>query len=282
MPRKATVIQVAVVLVIFVLAEQALSQSSSTSYMPLVQRPYPAPTPTPRPSPLFVGFSAQWDGLGFIDFDNSYEAGIHRQRYADGMTDQDTLRVIGREWYDPNPFDIDSDEWASFYSITTGDLRSTSRIVNPNWKWSWPWFLPLAWQLWDGIAIDMNGATFLVSGPINGYTTFGQRVQYWELTNPNTVLVWADDHGHDQRAHPGDIVLRYDAGASRLWLYSDIMRRGYEDNELTNDTVHYIQQLTQTNAIPLPEGQMPADIDLSRNRYNTRPGGTTSPYASVP
>jgi hypothetical protein len=96
----------------------------------------------------------------------------------------------------------------------------------------------------------VGGQPFLVSGPHPGTTTFGQPVQYWELVNRDRFLYWDGGQGFTQYVHAGEARLRYDAGRTRLLLYSDVLRRYYENGGLTPYTVQYIENLTGASSFP--------------------------------
>ena len=64
--------------------------------------------------PLFVGLDLRLDGEGYIRGDWNYDVGAHVTRNANAMTDADTIRIRGHQWYDPNPWDWDSDTWDTF------------------------------------------------------------------------------------------------------------------------------------------------------------------------
>ena len=42
------------------------------------------------------------------------------------MVDSDIAEFENRHWYDPNPLGWESEEWFSYYSVSTGDFKSSS------------------------------------------------------------------------------------------------------------------------------------------------------------
>jgi hypothetical protein len=200
--------------------------------------------------PLFVGLQLRWDGMGYIRGSWYYDIGWHWTRDCNALTDANTIRCHSHSWYDPNPLDFDSETWDSYYSVSTGYFKSSSLPSNPSWKWSCPWVLPYDWQFSNGQTFHIDGQPFTVSGPHSGYTAFGQVVHYWQFVNKETFLYWDGGGYWTQYVHAGDIALWYDAGNTRLLLHSDALRREYYRGKITNDTVHYIVNLTSANAFP--------------------------------
>jgi hypothetical protein len=198
--------------------------------------------------PLFVGLDLRWDGEGYIrgDYDN-FDVGVHTERNCNGLTDADTIRCHSDQWYDPNPESWESESWDAYYSISTGYVKSVSVPSDPSWKWGNPWMLPYDWRFHDGQTFSLDGQAFAVSGPHAGYTAFGQAVQYWKLINKDRFLVW--DGGGDWKAYvlAGDATLHYHTGPTRLLLHRDVRRTGYYKGDRTNETVHYITNLTSAN-----------------------------------
>jgi hypothetical protein len=204
--------------------------------------------------PLFVGLELRWDGEGYIRGSWVYDVGWHSERDLNGLTDADTIRSHNYSWYDPNPFDWDSETWDSYYSVTTGYFKSSSAPSDPSWKWDNPWILPYDWQFNNGQTFLLYGQAFKVSGPHSGYTSFGKAVQYWQLVNKDKFLYWDGGGDWTQYIHPGDITLWYDAGNTRLLLHRDVLRTYYKKGSPTSDTVHYITNLTSANAFPAVRG----------------------------
>jgi hypothetical protein len=210
------------------------------AYLPIIFRPRP---------PLFVGLSLREDGEGYIRGDLNYNVGYHLTRDLNGMTDADTIRSHNYQWYDPNPMRFYSVTWDSYYSVSTGYFKSSSKPDDPSWKWGNPWILPYDWSLSNGQTFWVDSQAFLVSGPHSGYTSFGVAVQYWKLVNRDKFL-YLDIGDTKQYVHPGDITLWYDAGITRLELHGDILRREYYKGNLTSDTVQYIYNLTSCTDFP--------------------------------
>jgi hypothetical protein len=164
------------------------------------------------------------------------------------MTDNDTLRCQGYEWYDPNPYGWAPSQWDEYYSVSTGEFRSSSVPPNPDWKWGYPWILPYAVQFGSNQTWLVGGKAFTVTGPHSGFTAFGKAIQFWKLMNRDKFLFWDGGADWTQYVHPGDITLHYEAGRSRLILHTDIRRTYYYQGSQTVDTVQYIVNLTSTNA----------------------------------
>jgi hypothetical protein len=200
--------------------------------------------------PLFVGLQLRWDGSGYIRGSEYYDVGTHATRDLNGLTDADTIRSHYYHWYDPNPENWASETWDSYYSVSTGYFKSSSVPGDPSWKWGNPWVMPYDWRLSNGQTFIIDGKAFLVSGPYSGYTAFGKAVQYWKLINRDKFLYWDGGGNWKQYVHPGDITLWYDAGSTRLELYSNVLRRYYYKGNLTSDTVQYIENLTSSNSFP--------------------------------
>lgn len=200
--------------------------------------------------PLFVGLQLRWDGNGYIRGSEYADVGSHTQKTLNGLTDTDTIRSHNYSWYDPNPYGWDSETWDSYYSVTTGYFKSSSVPGDPAWKWGNPWILPYDWQFFNGQTVSIDGQAFIVSGPYSGYTAFGKLVQYWKLVNRDKFLFWNGGGSWTQYIHPGDITLHYEAGKTRLLLYSNILRRYYYNGQITSDTVQYVENLTSANSFP--------------------------------
>lgn len=200
--------------------------------------------------PLFVGLNLHWDGMGYIRGSEYYDVGYHLTRDLDLLTQGYIIRSNNNDWYDPNPYDWDPSSWFSYYSVTSGEFLSSSVPPDPSWKWGEPWIMASILQFQNGQTVNIDSQAFLVSGPFSGYTAFGVPVQYWELVNKNQFLYWDGGGDWKQYVYPGDIILRYDAGNTRLELYSNILRRGYYKGDPTSDTVQYIINLTAANSFP--------------------------------
>jgi hypothetical protein len=63
-------------------------------------------------------------------------------------------------------------------------------------------------------------------------------------------LYWDGGGDWKQYVYPGDIVLRYDAGDTRLELYSNDLQHDFYQGDPTSDTVQYIINLTAANSFP--------------------------------
>ena len=217
---------------------------TKTVYLPLIMAPY---------KPLFVGLSLQWTGAGYgrgTTFD-PWEAAHSLTRDLDIMTDSDTIRSRNYEMYTLNPFSWPDASWYAYYSVSSLQFRSSSAVPNPDWKWDyWDWILPRSAMLSNGATYMIGGQPFLVSGPFDGYSAFGQAVRYWRLANQNAFLLWDDGGVWTLYAHPGEIILHYEAGERRLLLYYDELRHYYKQGNLVDDTVRWLGNLTATNAWP--------------------------------
>jgi hypothetical protein len=201
--------------------------------------------------PLFVGLKVQWDGKGFIRFtDESYDAGWHSTRECIGLTDSETIQCQNHNWYEPNPAGLDPEFWDSFYSVFTGRLKARSAIRDPDWKWHWYGILPYDEQIHDGQIVHVGGQPFRVSGPLQGYTSFGRRVSYWRLVNTRRFLFWDGGGDWRQYVHEGDATLWYDAGNTKLLLSKDVLRHNYYRNSLNGGTVQYIIKLAYASSFP--------------------------------
>lgn len=153
-----------------------------------------------------------------------------------------------RSWYDPNPADLESEEWDSYYSVSTGHRKSSSLPSDPSWKWGYPRVLPYDWEFRPGQTFRVDGQSFVVSGPHSGYTAFGQPVQYWRLVNKDKFLIWDGGGDWKQYVHAGDAELHYDVGPTRVLLYSDVLRTEYHKGDRTNNTIHYVVNLISASA----------------------------------
>jgi hypothetical protein len=223
--------------------------------------------------PLFVGLELRWDGSGYVRGSEYYNIGYHIERDCDGLTAPDTIRCQSHSWYAPNPLDFESESWNSYYSVSTGNFKSSSVPADPSWKWSHPWVLPYGWELRNGDTFRIDGRRFKVTGPHSGYTAFGQAVQYWRLVNKDKFLYWDGGGNWKQYVQSGDVTLRYDAGNARLLLHRNILRTFYYKGDRTNDTVQYITNLTSANAF----GSQATSTALTRPpREPLRSGRVTS------
>jgi hypothetical protein len=217
--------------------------------------------------PLFVGLKVRWDGNGYIRGSDYYDIGTHWTNNLDLLTDADTIRSNNMFWYDPNPLGFESDAWYSYYSVTTGQWKASSVPDDPSWKWGYSWKLTYALQLTNGQTVSIDGQPFTVTGPHQGYTSYGKPITYWQFVNQKKFLVWDGGGDWKEYVHPGDIVLRYDAGNSRLLIYDNILRRDYYQGDITSDTVQYIENLTAATSLP---GSPP--VQVSHNEAKLESG----------
>jgi hypothetical protein len=229
--------------------------SSPILLLPIIRRAPPGPILLPiirraATLPLFVGLVSQWDGEGYIRTDEVFDVGYHISRTLDAWTDADIVRCRTRQWYDPNPAGWPVATWNSYDSVSTGDFRSSSQPGDPDWKWDHWWIVPNGVQFRAGTTVQVGGQDFRVTGPHAGYSAFGQAIQYWRLENTARFKYW--DAGGDWTAYvlPGDAVLYYDAGHTRLLLHRDVLRVFYYKGKRTSETAQYIYNLTASTAFP--------------------------------
>ena len=198
--------------------------------------------------PLYVGLNLRWDGVGYIRGSYIFNVGTHRVYNLDLLASPDIVRSNNLLWYDPDPEGWGSSSWYNYYSISTGEWQSSSSPGDPSWKWGYPWMSGYNTQFSPGQIAVIDGQPFTVTGPIAGYTAFGKPVQYWQLVNKNNFLYWDGGGDWKQYCHPGDVILQYDAGETKLLLHSSVMRRDYYKGGLTSDSVQYIENLTAANS----------------------------------
>ncbi len=200
--------------------------------------------------PLYVGLRGRWDGKGFLYIDDYYEPGTHKTFICDALTDADTIRCKFNKWYDPNPLGWESETWNSYYSVKTGEYKSTDAIDDPVWKWGYSW--KLAYNSWftNGDTVRIGEQKFTVSGPTAGYTSYGQPINYWEFINQEKFLVQDTGDGLATYVHPGDVILRYDAGSSGLLLYDNFNRHVYYEGEDWGYYARYISNLSAATSLP--------------------------------
>lgn len=200
--------------------------------------------------PLFVGLSLRWDGNGYVRGSEYQDIGSHSTANFMNLTDSDTIQALWNDWYDPNPYSWSSTQEYDYYSVSTSAWKSSTAISDPSWKWGDPFMLRSDHVLVNGQVTYINGQAFDVTGPFQGYTAFGKSIGYWQLVNRDRFLFWDGGDAWTQYVHPGEVVLRYDAGNTGLKIYSNIKRHYYYNGNLTSDTVQYIDQLTSANSIP--------------------------------
>lgn len=200
--------------------------------------------------PLYVGLRVRWDGSGFIRGELSYDIGSHQTKFFSSLIDADTIRCDNRNWYYPNPLDFESESYTTYFSVTTGEFRSSSSIDDPSWKWGAPWRLSYEAAYQNDTKVKIGGQDFTVTGPHSGYTSFGTPIQYWEFINQDRILMYDDGEGYKQYVDEGDARLRYDAGESRLQIFEDIKRQIYIDGDRIDLTVQYIDVLSAATSLP--------------------------------
>lgn len=206
--------------------------------------------------PLFVGLQFRYDGNGYIRTSQSFDVGTHTTHNFDLKTDVDIIRDSGRDWYDPDPQAWGSSTWTSYYSASTGDWQSSTSTGDPAWKWGYPWKTDYGSEFSNGQAY-VGGQPFSVTGPHAGVTAFGVSMNYWEMTNTTAIVLWDGGAGWTQVLEPGTVVLRYDAGPSRLMLYSDLLRRYYYNGAAQTQTVRYTEVLTAVSFFNGHSGSVP-------------------------
>ncbi len=127
----------------------------------------PGPTQTPAPVPtLHPGLQLRWDGKGHIYFDNYYwNPGTHEHRVVDRQIDADTVRILARSWYSPNPFNWPEENWYCHYNSHTNHPETCSSQGDPAWKWGYPWILPKELELVNARPVTIDGQSVSVTGP---------------------------------------------------------------------------------------------------------------------
>jgi hypothetical protein len=133
--------------------------------------------------------------------------------------------------------------------------------ADPAWKWGYGWFLSYAYQPENGETIEIDDVDFRVYGPNHGTTSFGTTILYWEFVNEDRILFYDDGAGLKQYINPGEAILRYHAGSSRLLIYSNLLRRFYEDGEAMDLTVQYIDNISSATSLL---GSPPFEPDVSQ------------------
>lgn len=201
-------------------------------------------------NPIYVGLDLRWDGVGYLNIGNYYQVGSHFSKTFDTITSPGVVRARNRDWYDPDPLQFGETSWDEFYEVSTGRFLSSSVPGNPSWKWGPPWLAGYNADFSGVQTVMIDGQRFTVTGPHDGHTAFGYPVRYWEFTNQERFLIYDDGGDWTQYVHPGDILLRYDAGASKLMIHSNELRHYYENGDRSDFTVQYIMNLTQAGSFP--------------------------------
>ncbi|MEJ2710534.1 MAG: IPT/TIG domain-containing protein [Anaerolineales bacterium] len=226
--------------------------------------------------PLFVGLRVRFDGVGYIRGLDNYDVGWHETLAVDTLTDADTVRALFHAWYDPDPLGFGQGDMTEYYSVTTGVLISSSLPDDPNLKWEYSWKLDYDATFTDGSTVQINGQNFTVRGPKAGTTSYGKPISYWEFVNQNQILYY-DLGDLKQYIQPGQAILRYDAGSSRLLLHEDVTRRLYYLGEDLGESVQYVVDVTAANSLP---GSPP--VVQGTGRVEATPGESLPLYKSVP
>ncbi len=201
-------------------------------------------------APLFVGMSVRWEGTeDRRGGDQAVDIGLFWTESLSARSGPDGILSQGSQWYQPNPFEWPSEQWTSAYHIDTGEFISTTLPLDPAVRWGNPWILPYDLDLQGVSAVSVSGQIFDVSGPFLGTTGGGHLVRYWRLVNRHSFTVWDDGGALTQVVQPGDIELRYDAGATGLLLRLDVLKRNVQDGIPTGETIHQVLDLVETNAL---------------------------------
>jgi hypothetical protein len=199
--------------------------------------------------PLFVGLKVRYDGTGYVRGVDNYDIGYHETMFMDALSGPDAVRALIHAWYDPDPLGFGQGDATEYYSVTTGELLSTSIPDDPDWKWQYSWKLDYGATFTDGSTVQIDGQNFTVHGPKSGTTSYGKPISYWEFVNQNQI-VYYDLGDLIQYIRPGQAVLRYDAGASRLLIYEDVTRRLSYLGEDLGESVQYVVSVTAANSLP--------------------------------
>lgn len=231
-------------------AEQAYIGPYPAQFLPavlLVLEPTPEPpppTPMPTPPTLRVGLSVRWDGSGYILFDGyAWRPGTHWTQVVDQQIDGDTVRVLGEQWYSPNPLGFDDESWYCDYNTTTNRVESCSGEDDPAWKWGYYWLLPTDRVPVSGERLTIDGQVFNVTGPHTMDTGIGA-VSYWQLRNRDRFLMVSTGNEWKQYVEAGDARLYYEVGSGFL-VYSNVKRTFYEHDESTSNYVQYEQLISR-------------------------------------
>lgn len=221
-----------------------------SQFLPMLAN-IPAPTPTPKPpATLHVGLELRWDGQGHILNDDYYwNPGLHEQIEIDRQVDPDTVRASGNQWYSPNPFNWQSEDWYCHYNNVTNRTESCSEVSDPEWKWRYPWIFPSDINLESGKTVKIDGQVFTVSGPHTFITGYGEEARFWRLVNRDRFLYHFNGTEWKQYVELGDAVLFYGYDNRRFLLFSNIKRTYYKNDNQTSDSVRYEKRLNQLEGI---------------------------------
>jgi hypothetical protein len=202
-----------------------------------------------RVYPLFVGLKARYEGMGSVRSSNSYEIGWYETITLDALKGVDSVQAQIHAWYDPNPHGFEESYKTSYFSVLKGDLISGTDQSDPAWKWEYTWKLAYDVNFTDGSTFQIDGQNFTVSGPKDGTTSYGRSITYWEFVNQDQFLIY-DSGDVKQVTQPGEVILRYDAGASRLLIHNNITRHIYYQGEDIGESIQYLAHLAAANSLP--------------------------------
>ncbi|HPH94756.1 MAG TPA: hypothetical protein PKW33_02015 [Anaerolineaceae bacterium] len=210
--------------------------------------------------PLFVGLKLQWDGTEIGT--GPHLSGSYYTRWKkdfNTLVAPDVIQSTNTYWSDTSS--PPSSQWYDEYVISTGEwLRSYEADANGTYFWGAPWKLGYTDQFYVGQIVYINDQAFTVTEYGNDFIRVGKSLYYWEFKNRDDFLYWEEKPGQDGlkiRCHPGEVILRYDAGMpgsnTRLLYYTDMTTRYIYNREYTNDYVRFIEHLTAANSFYYPE-----------------------------
>jgi len=246
--------------------------SYPTQYVPVIVE-VPGPTPTRPPlATLHLGLQLRWDGEGELYLDGYYwNPGTHLTRTADKQIDADTIRIYGSQWYSPNPFDWQPDNWYCHYNTVTNHAELCSSQSDPAWKWIDYWILPADLALANGQTVMIDGQVFNVSGPHTFLTGYGEEARFWRLSNRDRFLYYYRGDEWMQYVERGDAVLFYDFDGSRIRLFSNVKRTYYYNDKPTSNSVRYEESLTNLDGIK----STASELRLTHSQLETESTPTT-------
>lgn len=220
-------------------------------YLPILAViPVPTTPPPPPPPILHNGLQLQWDGEGYIYFDDYYwNPGTHLTRAVDQQIDADTVRVASQQWYSPNPFGWQDEVWYCHYNTFSNRAELCSVVNDPAWKWGYYWILPADMTLASGQTTIIDGQVFTATGPHIFLTAYGEEAHFWRMVNQDRFLIHNNSGEWKQYVERGDAILFYEFTGSGLLLYSNIKRTYYKNDERTADTVRYEDYLTRFDGV---------------------------------